>query len=307
VDENIYIPEIDYAGRDYKPTGGDLPPLCVGCEAYYKLLYEKGLTTTPFPPDCKKHVLSTLETIPDDFFSSSEERLEAYVAVDPVSWAKFELDWAPRWYQDRYLSCTSEKKIARWGRRCLRGDTSIKLYQGGSKPIREIEAGDVVVSRMPTGGATSGKVLMRWDNGIKEVQRIIVKYRDNRGATRRKSIFVTTNHPLLRKEPQFGINHFEWRSIEDGLGAGDKVLLLSDKWSATSVRNSLWRTGTIESVEYAETCQTWDLTISGHPNYVANDILVHNSGKCLGYEKSTTLKPVLVSSLVKLASDQKWK
>ena len=36
---------------------------------------------------------------------------------DPVEWARSYVGWTPRWYQDRFLRCTSSRVCLRWGRR----------------------------------------------------------------------------------------------------------------------------------------------------------------------------------------------
>lgn len=117
-DDRTYIPEYDYYTREYKPfKEAPSNDMCGRCEAYYEMLYEKGLTKTRFPPSCERHVLERLTNISEEDFKSEEEFLEAQVVLDPIAWAYSEFGWEPRWYQSEMLQCTSQKKLYRCGRR----------------------------------------------------------------------------------------------------------------------------------------------------------------------------------------------
>jgi hypothetical protein len=121
-----YIPEIDYKSRGFTPLknapDGDL---CGNCIAYYDMLYKKGMTKNPFPPNCKRHISNVAASLnPNDFRDSDEYEL-AKIITDPISWAYAEFEWEPRWYQERILSCTSDKKLIRGGRRAGKSETMV--------------------------------------------------------------------------------------------------------------------------------------------------------------------------------------
>lgn len=113
-----YIPEYDYSKTNYTPLHKNFTnDLCGHCRSYYKRLYERGLTTSPFPPQCQGHVLDTVRLLERKDFDTDEEYEATQILFDPVAWAKQEFDWDPRWYQENVLSCSAKMKILRGGRR----------------------------------------------------------------------------------------------------------------------------------------------------------------------------------------------
>lgn len=112
-----YIPELDYVARDFKPFKVANWDMCKRCEEYYASVYTLGKTKTPFPPNCQKHILNRQAYLHPDDFNTTEDYQTAQLLLDPVLWAKSEFDWEPRWYQEQMLSCTSQKKLYRCGRR----------------------------------------------------------------------------------------------------------------------------------------------------------------------------------------------
>jgi thymidine kinase len=121
-----YIPEIDYKARNFAPLKGPPPgDLCGNCISYYEGLYKAGLTKNPFPPNCKRHISGIAESLnPADFRDNDEYEL-AKIISDPISWAYAEFEWEPRWYQERILSCTSDKKLVRGGRRSGKSEAMV--------------------------------------------------------------------------------------------------------------------------------------------------------------------------------------
>lgn len=114
--QSNYFPEIDYKSRGYKSLDAAPYDMCAHCEKYYEFLHKKGVTSNPFPPSCEKHVSNRLMYLNEDNFNSKEEFENAQVSLDPVTWAKINLGWEARWFQEFALSCTSKKKLYRWGR-----------------------------------------------------------------------------------------------------------------------------------------------------------------------------------------------
>ena len=109
-----YIPEIDYPSRGWKPLK-KAPPggMCGRCEVYYQGLFDKGVTKTPFPPTCQKHVMNRVRHLKEVDFRDAAEFESAKILMDPVTWAYSEFGWEPRWGQEETLSCTADKKIYR--------------------------------------------------------------------------------------------------------------------------------------------------------------------------------------------------
>lgn len=120
-----YIPENDYYSRDFKPFKGFDEDMCTRCENYYAKLYKEGLTTIPFPPSCTKHVQSSLMYVKEEDFSTPTEYMDALVLMDPIAWAESEFGWKPRWYQKDMLSCSSQYKILRAGRRIGKSESLV--------------------------------------------------------------------------------------------------------------------------------------------------------------------------------------
>lgn len=112
-----YIPENNYLETNYAPIGGFQESMCNRCEAYYKMLYEQGLTDSPFPPICSKSVEDVALKLDINSFSSREEYEDATILMDPMAWAKAEFDWEPRFYQRDMIYCSSRWKLYRLGRR----------------------------------------------------------------------------------------------------------------------------------------------------------------------------------------------
>lgn len=112
-----YIPENNYLLTNYAPIKKLDGDMCKRCEDYYALLYEKKLTSSPFPPKCEKQANKKLDLIDPSDFDTLDEYIETAILLDPIAWAHSEFGWSPRFYQKEMLSCTSVKKLYRLGRR----------------------------------------------------------------------------------------------------------------------------------------------------------------------------------------------
>ncbi len=120
-----YIPENDYHSRNFEPYKGFDEDMCTRCEKYYQKLYDQKITTTPFPPSCTKHVQSSLMYVEPTDFDTYQDYLDAIVLMDPIAWAEAEFGWKPRWYQHEMISCSSQYKILRAGRRIGKSESLI--------------------------------------------------------------------------------------------------------------------------------------------------------------------------------------
>lgn len=112
-----YIPENNYPETNYSPIKEFKDDLCTRCERYYKGLFDSGLTKSPFPPRCEKHIQNRVMGLQETDFADQQEYQEALILSDPISWAQGEFGWEARFYQNDMLSCTSKYKLYRCGRR----------------------------------------------------------------------------------------------------------------------------------------------------------------------------------------------
>jgi replicative DNA helicase len=239
-----------------------------------------------------------------------DSEMNASAILDPVQWAAEVLDWHcldpdgsvwarknpleyqeamaknpgqvskyHREYQAVELRCSSKYKIARQGRQCLTGDTQILLADKTQKPISEIKIGDVVYSLDENRKLESKAVLSSWPAGIKSVYKITTEKGDVITATADHSFFV------LNPKTEDNI----WQSIETGLAVGSWLYHLypsKRKYQIYTVdtknpcQDIIKRdVSRITSVEYVGQEETYDIEVEDNHNFIANGILVHNSGK----------------------------
>jgi len=145
--ETSYIPEINYAARNYAPIGtredGPTPDsddivtgpdqhFCDRCMHYYKNLInignvDKDKFKNGWPINCYGDRSKLMEQYTDDVLDrlveegvihdSEQDRNYFRISWDPVSWASIELDVEADWYQSEMLRCSSQWKAVRAGRR----------------------------------------------------------------------------------------------------------------------------------------------------------------------------------------------
>jgi hypothetical protein len=143
-----YLPELDYAGRQYQPFGTRIkadsplkpdkvfPPeghFCNRCVSYYRTLAEKkfydpaDFPERGWPIKCSGDRSLRIQTITEEMMDeyvanglvedTDEGRARFRLTYDPVKWAELELGIVPDWYQAEMLRCSSQYKVARAGRR----------------------------------------------------------------------------------------------------------------------------------------------------------------------------------------------
>lgn len=189
-EDKQYTPEIDYKERNYVPLKSAPNDVCTSCKAYYKNLFDIGKTETPFPPRCKGHITEPLTEIEPEWFDSQEEYEDAIILHDPVSWANYEFEWEPRWYQDWVLGCTADLKLLRCGRRlgkCLVKGTKVPT-PSGIKNIEDLIPGDEVYDE----NGKTVKVKQVFDQGRQEVYDIYLN--------KEVAVSCTVDHPFLMKK-----------------------------------------------------------------------------------------------------------
>ena len=133
------------------------------------------------------------------------------------------------------------------GRQCLTGD-SIVLLENGTKTIKEIKKGDIVVSYHKDKGFIKTEVSHLLDNGIQPVFELICE--DN------NKIKSTDNHRYLTDKG--------WKELKD-INIGDLILNADGNYS------------TVKSINFLNKERVYDLTVPETENFFANGLCVHNS------------------------------
>lgn len=116
-DLSNYYPERDYIKNGYEPFHKPFKDLCGSCDIYYDFLKNKGITSSDFPPRCKRHIKDQYQELSANDFGAETEYQDFLVMADPVAWAYANFGWEARWYQEEVMSCTAHKKVIRAGRR----------------------------------------------------------------------------------------------------------------------------------------------------------------------------------------------
>jgi replicative DNA helicase len=230
---------------------------CFDCiKGYAKKHKLTGVEENPFKIPCNG--------IPEDYVGkdlhnilSEEDREAALTTLDPVAWARENLDWHcfdldgevwkrknpaeyyewiknhpgesiigksryHRPYQAMILRCTARRKVMRLGRQCLVGDTKVFLSDGGWEYIKDIRKGDEVLSFID-GVMFPYTVTGHWFAGKKKVFRIKTKFGH--------IIECTDDHRFITIKKHFDKSHgvnsnnslMDWSSISTGLKIGSKI------------------------------------------------------------------------------------
>lgn len=75
---------------------------------------------------------------------------DVYEAYDSTYWMAQHLDFSPYWYQDRFIKCTSSRRVLRWGRRS--GKTQSVVYYLLEKCVKNAGLKVLVVTPMKSQG-----------------------------------------------------------------------------------------------------------------------------------------------------------
>lgn len=147
-------------------------------------------------------------------------------------------------------------KFANYGfNKCIVSDTNIvDADTGAVVTVGDLASGKAQVRRTLTLDLTTqrivpGEISHVHENGIKPVYTLTTESG--------RTITATDNHPFLAREG--------WRELGD-LAVGMEIGVAADtRWDK------------IVSIEYVGEEMTYDLTVPGTHNFIANDIIVHNS------------------------------
>jgi len=161
---------------------------------------------------------------------------------------------------------------------CLSLDTTI-ITPDGTKNITEIKVGDQVYAFDQNTGELVIKTCSGvFDNGIKEVYEV---------KTVKHSIKATSNHPFLvvEKNKTIAPKGLVWKTLEQ-LQTGDQVIVLKNKKTDNKKEksehllknNSHFKSEKITSIRLVKEEPTLDLRVEGEHNFIADGIVVHNTG-----------------------------
>jgi TP901 family phage tail tape measure protein len=139
---------------------------------------------------------------------------------------------------------------------CLAASTLIYSPDGSTR-IDEITAGDVVYSRSDTGELVERTVTRAWYTTDQLTYRV---------AFADRHVDASANHPFLRQDPN---GTLEWVRL-DALYPGDRLVVLEDR--------SVFTARKVYSIVPVRVEPTFDLTVEVDHNFVANGVVVHNSG-----------------------------
>lgn len=202
-----YVPELDYASRDWQPFGirkqdpetgkttvhsPRKKHFCLECKDYYQGLYDRGVTQKPFPVSCEGDRRLAVRKLRRDTFADEAEFELAKSLLDPVSWARYFIDFETYWYQTEMVCCSAQSRVNRCGRRAGKSEAMAleclwKLYTRPGfqillvcpyesqvdlfmRKIRDhIAKSDIIGEQMrPPGGRnvmTAGQQLIQFRNG----------------------------------------------------------------------------------------------------------------------------------------------
>jgi hypothetical protein len=186
---------------------------------------------------------------------SADLMRKAQALADPVLFAKEYLNFDCRWYQAEILRTKHRRKLLRCGRRCLTPDTLVLMEDNYWKEIQHIVPGESVVS-YENGLAVVHRVADHWINGEHQTYR--VHFADD------SHVDCTANHPLLIQRDERC-----WISIDDGLCVGDIAFCFDGDFRQVE----------IVAIEPLGRSLTYDIEVEGAHNFIANGIVVHNTGK----------------------------
>jgi pyruvate/2-oxoacid:ferredoxin oxidoreductase beta subunit len=155
--------------------------------------------------------------------------------------------------------------------------SSLILTKHGLKKITEIAVEDEVYAfDQNTHQLVLKKCSGVFDNGVKDVYEL---------QTLHHSIKATGNHPflVLQRNGRGKKNAFVWKILEE-LKVGDEIVTLKNKEENESSQSELlagnehFETQKVTKIAYSGKEQTLDLRVEDEHNFIADGIVVHNTG-----------------------------
>ncbi len=147
--------------------------------------------------------------------------------------------------------------------KCLTGDAWITFESGKRSQIGEIVAAGTIPAEPILSITAGGKLTYQKIKALhKNGRRPVWKLKTGLG----RSITATANHPFLT---------FNGWQVLSELRVGDRIATIRRLPPGALSQDLYW--DRIVAIEPAGEAETFDLTMDGEPNFVANDIVVHNS------------------------------
>lgn len=152
------------------------------------------------------------------------------------------------------LENDGEEITALFSRQCLHGDSKIHMADGSRKNIRDVKVGDKVLA-FDYNKFVKREVIDSYKVGRREVYKLKLKSGD--------TIECTLNHRFLERHSKLfkELSRFE---------AGDEIGYINSKGKPRFSR--------IDEIRFMGDKETYDIEVEGAENFLANNILVHNSG-----------------------------
>jgi hypothetical protein len=233
--------------------------------------------------------------------------------IGPLDLAPYRLKGYPeklRPYQKEDAAWLASRRYAihRGPMRCVAGDTTVVINRGGASKRMRI---DEVVAKFPTwsgithtqsmttdGLARLNQIEKVWDAGIKEA----IRFRTESG----HELTCSTDHQVLTQSGWVRAKHLRVLDYVRHTSRTRLTFLNNDPSNLEAITqedhsrkhamDGAWRhcqTRTawtrIVQIELVPACQMYDLTVGEPHNYIANGLVVHNSGKSRTVTAAATL------------------
>jgi hypothetical protein len=189
-------------------------------------------------------------------------------------------EFKPRDYQkplfDAFINKGYKKLMCIWPRRCLHGDTHITLSDGSFKFLKDIKAGDSILSWNGS-GFEPDIVINVWKTEPKETVQVkgwnlpvLICSKDHRFAT----VFLNRDRVRWREAQTLG-----YRPIFTSEARIPLVLCHNAPNSRSKMVHGCYRTR-VRVSDYKPS-ELYDIETEKNHNFIANGYVVHNSGKDL--------------------------
>ena len=152
---------------------------------------------------------------------------------------------------------------------CLTGDSKVFTNPKGPVDIKLIEAGDkVYVWDEKTNSIKKSVVKAKIFSGCKKVYKLEVG---------RRNIEASANHPFL----VLNKNKTSWLPLEK-INEGDFIAVINANSKNWCVLDGI-KFAKVHSITHSGIKPTYDIEVQGYHNFIANGLIVHNSGVTMLY------------------------
>lgn len=145
--------------------------------------------------------------------------------------------------------------------KCLATGTKIQALDGALTPIEQWQGGMLAVLNLDTLKIEGGETKAATSAGMKECYEVILR--------NGRRITASEEHPFLR-----GIKWVELKELQ----IGDRICEIDKSKDLKAVAESDVAWDEIINVQPKGSMETWDIEVPTHHNFIAEGIVVHNSG-----------------------------